>query len=104
MPKYLITYHGGDGMPASEEARQQMMAAFMAWVQSTGDAMVDPGAPLGRSATVTSAGESAEPATGSLAGYTLVEADSLDAAVGLARSHPFVSRGGALQVSEAVAP
>ena len=104
MPKYLITYHGGDGMPASEEARRQMMDAFMAWVKSTGDAMVDPGAPLGQSTTVTSSGESGEPPAGRVAGYTLVEAANLDAAVGLARSHPFVVRGGALLVSESVAP
>ena len=29
MPKFLVTYHGG-GMPASEEGRQQAMAAFAA--------------------------------------------------------------------------
>ena len=104
MPRYLITYHGGDGMPESEEARQQVMAAFMAWVQTTGDAMVDPGAPLGRSTTVSSAGDTNEPASGRIGGYTIVEADSLEAATGLVRTHPFVSRGGSLQVWEAVAP
>src|SRR5215467_8094909 len=52
MPTYLITYHGGGGPPASAEAREQMMAAFGAWVGSVGDHMVDPGAPLGASKTV----------------------------------------------------
>jgi hypothetical protein len=104
MPKYLITYHGGEGMPASDEARQQVMAAFMAWVQSTGDAMIDPGAPLGRGRTVTSQGDNATPASEPTAGYTVIEADDLDTAVGLVRSHPFITRGGTLQVLEAVAP
>jgi hypothetical protein len=104
MPKYLITYHGGEGMPASDEARQQAMAAFMAWAQSVGEAMVDPGAPLGASTTVSGAGEAAEPAAGPAAGYTLLEAASLEEAVGLVRSHPFIGRGGSLCVSEAVAP
>ena len=38
MPTFLITYHGGGEMPASPEAREQMMAAFQAWAASTGKA------------------------------------------------------------------
>jgi hypothetical protein len=91
-------------MPASEEARQQVMAAFMTWVQSTGDAMVDPGAPLGRSKTVSSNGDDAAPASEPTAGYTIIEAEDLDTAVGLVRSHPFITRGGTLRVLESVAP
>jgi hypothetical protein len=104
MTRYLVTYHGGEGMPATEEGRQQVMAAFMAWAQGVGEAMVDPGAPLGASRSVTSAGDSAEPAPGPAGGYTVLEAASLDDAVALVRDHPFVGRGGALQVSESVAP
>ena len=37
MPTYLVTYHGGGGPPPSAEAREQMMAAFGAWVASVGD-------------------------------------------------------------------
>ena len=43
MPTYLVTYHGAGGPPPSAEAREQMMAAFGAWVGSVGDHMVDPG-------------------------------------------------------------
>jgi hypothetical protein len=104
MPTFLITYHGGGGMPATPEAREQMMAAFQAWVASTGDSMVDPGAPLGPSKVVTSDGVSDGAATGPLGGYTVITADSLDGAVGAVKGHPFLSRGGTLQVSEAVSP
>jgi hypothetical protein len=104
MPTYLITYHGEGGMPASPEARQQMMAAFQAWVASTGDGMVDPGAPLGPSKVVTSDGVSDGAASGRLGGYSLITAESLDGAVSAVRSHPFLGRGGTLQVSEAVSP
>jgi hypothetical protein len=45
VPKFLVTYHGADA-PAPEEARQAM-AAFMAWAASVGEALADPGAPLG---------------------------------------------------------
>jgi hypothetical protein len=39
-----------------------------------------------------------------LGGYSLIEADDIDAAVNLVAKHPFVERGGSLQVSPAVAP
>ncbi|SRR6266581_3287142 len=104
MPTFLITYHGGGGMPDLPEAREQMLAAFQAWAASAGDAMIDPGAPLGQSKVVSSDSAADGAADGLLGGYTLISADSLDAAVGVVRGHPFVARGGTLQVSEAVSP
>jgi len=103
MPTYLVTYHGGGGPPPSAEAREQMMAAFGAWVASVGDHMVDPGAPLGPSKTVSPEGVS-DGGSASIGGYSLISAGDLDAAVVLVKNHPFVARGGSLQVSEAVAP
>ena len=81
-----------------------MMSAFTEWAGSVGDSMVDPGSPLGPSKVVTSEGDTDGKATGEVAGYTIITADSLDDAVRAVRSHPFVGRGGTLQVSEAVAP
>src|SRR5262249_51439711 len=104
MPKYLITYHGGQGMPTSAEGREQVIAAFMTWVQSTGDAMVDPGAPLGRCKTVSVHDDDAAPPSEPTSGYTIIEAEDLETAVVLVRSHPFITRGGTLQVLESVAP
>lgn len=104
MSTYLITYHGGGGPPASPEAREQMMAAFGAWVASVGDHMVDPGAPLGASKTVSAEGVSDGGPGDGIGGYSLITSGDLDAAVGLVKNHPFVARGGTLRVSEAVAP
>jgi hypothetical protein len=104
MPTFLVTYHGGGGMPASPEAREQMMAAFQAWAASAGDALADPGAPLGPSKIVTSDGVTDGAATERVGGYTVITADSLDDAVAVVKGHPFVGRGGTLQVSEAVSP
>ena len=103
MPSFLVTYHGG-GMPDDEEGRQQAMAAFGAWVGKMGDALTDPGAPLGPSMTVSSDRVREGDAEGRVAGYSVIRADDMDAAVDLVRDHPFVSRGGSLQVTEAVAP
>ena len=102
MPKFLVTYHGA-GAPSPEEA-QQAMAAFMAWAQSVGTALVDPGAPLGPRKTVSSGSVTDRPAEGPAGGYSILEAADLDNAVGLVRDHPFVGRGGSLEVSQAVSP
>jgi hypothetical protein len=104
MATYLITYHGAMEMPSSPEARDQMMAAFMQWAASVGDGMVDPGSPLGPSKVVTTESVAEGNAGGQIGGYTIIKADSMDAAVAAIRTHPFLSRGGTLQVSEAVAP
>jgi len=103
MTKFLVTYHG-TSEPDSPEAAQQMMAAFMAWASKTGGALVDPGAPLGPAKVVSSNGVIDGVAEGPSGGYSIIEADDLDSAVALVTDHPFVGRGGALQVSTAVLP
>jgi len=103
MAKFLVTYHGGGEPPADDAAREQMMTAFGAWAASVGDSMIDPGAPLGLAKAVTS-NAIRDDETHTVEGYTLLTAGSLADAVELVRSHPFVSRGGTLRVSEAVSP
>ena len=103
MTKFLVTYHGA-GAPRNEEERQQAMTAFMAWVDKVGPALVDPGAPLGSSAVVSGEGVADGVAEGPAGGYSILEADDLAAAAELLRDHPFVGRGGALQVSPAISP
>jgi len=103
MTSYLVTYHGGE-MPDTEEGRQQAMAAFGAWVGKVGDALADPGAPLGAAMIVSADGEHPGAADGPVAGYSVLRADDMESAVSLVRDHPFVGRGGSLTVMEAVAP
>jgi hypothetical protein len=103
MAKFLITYHGGAEMPADPAQREQMMTAFMTWAASVGDDMIDPGAPLGPAKLVTS-GSVSDDKEGSVGGYTLLSANSLDDAVEKVRNHPFIGRGGTLRVAESVAP
>ena len=102
MPKFLITYHGA-GAPAPEQA-QEAMAAFMAWASSAGQALIDPGAPLGPAKTVSTGSVTDGPAQGPANGYSILEAPDLDSAVELVKGHPFISRGGSLQVSTAIPP
>lgn len=98
MAKFLVTYHGG-GMPSDPAQAQQAVKAFGDWLARAGKAVVDPGAPVREVAQV---GKHL-PAAG-IGGYSVIEAASKDEAVEVLKSHPFVARGGTLQVHEAVAP
>jgi hypothetical protein len=99
MAKFLITYVG-DGMPHEPEAMAQAKAAFGMWLQTAGGAVVDPGAPVTTVAQVSAGQPSPEAEIG---GYSIIETTDLDAAKELLSTHPFVARGGTLQVSEFVA-
>jgi hypothetical protein len=103
MAKFLVTYHGA-GAPRNEEEQAAAMTAFMAWINQVGSALVDPGAPLGGSTVVSSAGVADGVADGPAGGYSILDADDLAAASELVRDHPFIARGGTLQVSQAVSP
>ena len=81
-----------------------MVSAFQAWVAEVGPAMRDPRAPLGPAKTVSGGSVMDGQTEAPIGGYTLLEAGTLDEATRLVQSHPFVGRGGALQVTEAITP
>ena len=100
MAKYLLAYHGG-GMPESEEETARVMAAWDTWYRALGSAVVDGGNPVGAARTLApdgsvSEGSGANPITG----YTIIEADGLDAAVRLSRGCPILLAGGSIEVCE----
>lgn len=99
MTRFLVTYHGS-GMPADPELMEQAKAAFLAWVGEAGDAIVDPGAPIQMVRQVAS-GDPEAPAE--IGGYSIIEADDADAAAAVLQTHPYVARGGTLQVNQVLA-
>jgi len=94
--RYLVTYHG-QGMPDDPAMAEQAKNAFIAWVGQAGDTIVDPGAPL-RMVRQVASGQATAPAD--IGGYSIIEADSVDQAAEILASHPYVGRGGTLQVNE----
>lgn len=100
MPQYVFAYHGG-GRPETPEEGEKVMAAWMAWFQGMGDAVVQPGNPVGMSKTVSAAGVSDDGGANPLSGYSVVSADNLDAACEMARGCPMVANGsGSVEVAE----
>lgn len=97
MSKFLVTYFGG-GMPADPAEAAAAVEAFGQWLARSGKSVVDPGAPLKPGAQLATAKPAPKVAIG---GYSVIEAPNLEAALEVLRSHPFVARGGTLQVDEA---
>ena len=86
-------------MPADPEQAAQIKDAFGQWLNKAGSAVVDPGAPL-KPATQVAKGTPMSRIV--IGGYSVIEAEDVNAALEVLRSHPFVARGGTLQVDEAV--
>jgi hypothetical protein len=101
MSKYVLVYTGGS-QPASEAEGQVVMKAWIDWFTALGQAVVDAGNPFGPAARrISSNGQVSNTPDGVPAtGYSIVEADSLDAATAMAKSCPQLKSGGEIIVYE----
>ena len=99
MPQYIIVYLGGD-QPSSPEEGKQHLAKYREWLSSLGDSAVSPANPLKNTSTVNSDGTVTTGSTTSMSGYTIIEVDSMDAALSIAKACPFLDINGTLEVSE----
>lgn len=99
MPSYIIAYHGGEKPESPEEGAKQM-EKWKAWLGGLGDAVVNPGTPLGKSMMVSAAGVSDADGSNAMSGFSIMQADSQDAAIEMAKVCPFLETGGTLEVAE----
>ena len=79
MTKYLLAYHGGQGMGETEAEQRSLMVDWGRWFGGLGDALVDGGNPISTAKTVGADGSVSE-GGGSLSSlaYALgIHADSL---------------------------
>jgi hypothetical protein len=111
MKKYLVLYRSEGalgGISVSEmfakstpEQMKAGMAAWQAWHEKCGGAIVDMGAPLDKSTAI--AGGLAGPEKTSISGYGVLQAGSMEGAVALMKDHPhFRAPGSSVQILECV--
>lgn len=103
MPNYLFAYHGG-GMPETEEARAEIMGHWMKWFEGLGAAVVDGGNPIGQTKTMAGSGAVSDGGGANpIAGYSIITADSMDAAVRIAKTCPMIQgvpNDGSIEICE----
>ncbi len=102
MPKFIFAYHGGKMAETPEEGAAQM-ALWQKWFETLGASVVDGGNPVGQSYTVSDSGVVGDGGANPVSGYTLVNADTIDAACEMAKGCPMVQTGtGSVEVAEAM--
>jgi hypothetical protein len=99
MSQFMITYIGTP-KPSSPEEGQLHMRKYMTWLTSLGESAVSPANPLKNTNTVNSDGTVSSGGTTSMSGFTIIEAESEEAALSVAKACPFLDIGGTLEVSE----
>jgi hypothetical protein len=95
MTKFIVLYRSSVSareqmMMLTPEQRKTSMDAWVDWATAAGAALVDMGAPLGDSTLIKgTAGE------GYIGGYSIVQAESVDAAKRMFEGHPHFGAPGA---------
>ncbi|GJM03352.1 MAG: hypothetical protein DHS20C08_18530 [Rhodomicrobium sp.] len=99
MPQFIFTYHGGKP-PETPEEGQKSMEEWKAWATGLGAALVNPGTPVGVTKVLTKDGVSTEASVHPIMGFSILEAESMDAALNLLMDCPHFKYEGTLEVSE----
>jgi hypothetical protein len=86
MPRFMVLYVGPPTPPdASHEG-------WPAWFDKLGDRLVDRGSPLARGLALHGDGTTSGSAT-QLNGYSVIQAEDMDEALGLVSDHPYLAQG-----------
>lgn len=101
MAQYVIVYLGGN-QPASPEEGKQHYAKYKEWLASLGDSVVSPANPFKNTNTVNPDGTVTAGSTTAMSGYTIIDVESMEAALEVAKACPFLDIDGSLEVSELV--
>jgi hypothetical protein len=94
MPRYLMTYRSpGHYAPTSETTE-----LWWAWFDSMGEQLVEMGSPV---TNVTSVG-SCDGGGTELGGYSIIEAEDVDAALRIAKGCPHLDQSGGVELGQLV--
>lgn len=93
MPKYMMIYKGEatDMSEMTPEQGAEVMAKWDVWMKGVGSLLADVGSPFGPGRSIVDDGSSGDAA--SMSGYSIVEAENMEAAMALADGHPYLSDG-----------
>jgi len=101
MKKFIVIYRVPAGAmdkmkESSPEDIKKGMEAWMEWAKKCGDGLVDLGTPLGNGEKVTKSGST--PSDGQVAGYSILQAEDMDAAKSMLEGHPHLDWDAACEI------
>ncbi|MFE4835965.1 YciI family protein [Arthrobacter sp. NPDC056691] len=101
MSRFVFIYHApstpAEAAPAAPEDMAAVMEQWNAWGAKVGEGLIDFGSPLTHGVRVSPGGATA-PSQREVAGYSIIEAESLKAAVELAKQHPHLTMPGGCEI------
>ena len=101
MSKYVFTYYGEPKFKSQEEGAKYM-EKWGVWAGGLGKALVNPGVPMKKGAkTVSSSGVSDTNNSNRVTGFSVVQADSMNVAIKMAKECPHLQHG-TIDVAEAM--
>ncbi|MDH5425590.1 MAG: hypothetical protein OEY29_11395 [Gammaproteobacteria bacterium] len=101
MPQYIFIYLGGE-YPANPEEGQKHFSKYQQWLASLGDAVVSPAIPFKDTHTVHTDSTIEPGTTSAMSGMSIIKMPSMDEALKVAQSCPFLEINGTLEVSEMI--
>ncbi len=102
MKKFIVTYlaprnESWKTQESSPEEREESMKAWMAWAEKCSGNLVDFGAPLGNGITLRPGGKTSA-SESEILGYSILQADSMELALGLLKDHPHLDWNAACEI------
>ncbi|MFT6031938.1 MAG: hypothetical protein ACI854_000465 [Arenicella sp.] len=101
MPNFMLTYLGTPSISTPEEKKLHMQK-YHHWITGLGDAALSPMNPLKNVSVVDSDGEVTTGGETGMSGFTIVSAESMEAALVIVKACPFLEVGGRLEVAEMI--
>lgn len=91
MIQFMILYNGPATPPEqmTKEQIEKVMMGWKSWMEELGDKMVDMGKPLANGKSIVDDGSEGKALE--LSGYSIIQAEDMDAALKLVENHPFLS-------------
>lgn len=91
MKKFMVLYHAPVGAQeqmknASPEDMKKGMEPWIVWQKKLGKNLVDMGTPLANGRRITKSGT--DVSSRNVAGYSIIQAESMDEAVEMVKNHP----------------
>jgi hypothetical protein len=101
MPQYIFVYLGGE-YPSNPEEGQKHFSKYQQWLSSLGGAVVSPAIPFKDTHTVQPNGTTAPGSTTAMSGLSIIKMASMNEALKVAETCPFLEINGTLEISEMI--
>ena len=100
MADFLVVYHGSVKDNPTHDEQMARMDAWLKWMGAISAAIKDAGHPASRAWTVTKDGTTEDAGANPATGYSVLTAESMQAALELVMGCPQLAEGGSIELCE----